>query len=106
MLFRSEFITEYCSTDLMISDGLTKPKTANDHAKYCEMIGVMPDPRPDFTKERAVKTAFFMHDPSTYDDPTEDAHVQYNRGYDDYCEIDEDAISETIWDESDVDNRI
>ena len=51
----NEFVTIYCPTDLMISDGLTKPKTANSHVEYCDMIGVVTDPRSDPSKERAEK---------------------------------------------------
>jgi hypothetical protein len=47
-----DFTTVYCPTDLMKSDGLTKPKSSSAHEDYREMIGVivLPD---DFTKERA-----------------------------------------------------
>ena len=48
---QKEFTTEYCPTELMMSDGLTKPKSSNDHSIFREMIGV--NFPPTFTKERA-----------------------------------------------------
>jgi hypothetical protein len=43
-----DFEVGYCSTDLMKSDGLTKPKTVEDHFKFQADLGMT-------AKERAVR---------------------------------------------------
>ena len=49
-----DFSTDYCPTELMISDGLTKPKSANSHLEFRNMMGVGPSPvPPKVPKERA-----------------------------------------------------
>ena len=98
-----EFVTIYCPTDLMISDGLTKPKTANSHVEYCDMIGVVPDPRSDPSKERAEKNVLFMHDSSaTYDSTTmypsteystDTSDVRASRGYTDLVSLHKQDVS-------------
>jgi hypothetical protein len=49
-----DFSTDYCPTELMISDGLTKPKSANSHLEFRNMMGVGPSSvAPTVPKERA-----------------------------------------------------
>jgi hypothetical protein len=38
----SDFATDYCPTELMISDGLTKPKSANSHLEFRNMSKFRP----------------------------------------------------------------
>jgi hypothetical protein len=49
-----DFATAYCPTELMISDGLTKPKSAAGHLEFRNMLGVGPSSLPPkLSKERA-----------------------------------------------------
>jgi len=47
-----DFKTQYCPTDIMPSDGLTKPKSQESFKKFCNDIGIK---GPNVPKERAVR---------------------------------------------------
>jgi hypothetical protein len=81
-----DFLTAYCPTSVMISDGLTKPKTISAHEVFCEMIGVVKLLRSTNKKERAEKSVYFTHDSeilgNDYEYSTDYARLRYNRGFD------------------------